>query len=465
MRRGRGTARKPPAESTPVMEPALRAAVEAVHASPLRAVLHVTGGGAQSVGWIAAVPGASRTLIDARVPYARESMADALGAGPPAQFVSASTARDMAVAAYRRGARLCGGDRHLVGLGCTCALASHPPKRGEHRCHVATFGARGFAEYVLTMEKGRRDRWEEDGLASTLVVQALADAAAEAEADGDSDAHGTETHHQRINASSIMAGRVVPPGDVFERTRTPLGDPLEYLIRGDGDVVEFDASSGVCTAVGVAPRPDSCVVLPGSFNPLHDGHRSMLRRALAMRPPGSVPVYELAVTNADKGTLRTAEVRRRVAQFICGERAGDDGDDSGAFIDEAEASSHGARLWLTRAPLYSQKAALMPGATFVLGHDTAVRLLNPKYYGGDGEMRAALEAVRAAGCTFIVAGRVEQGAEGDGAGSFLTLRDVDVPTEFVGMFEDLGEWRMDVSSTALRAAKDAMVAEDGNGGK
>ena len=164
------------------MEPALRAAVEAVHASPLRAVLHVTGGGAQSVGWIAAVPGASRTLIDARVPYARESMADALASGPPAQFVSASTARDMAVAAYRRGARLCGGDRHLVGLGCTCALTSHPPKRGEHRCHVATFGARGFAEYVLTMEKGRRDRWEEDGLASALVAQALADAAAEAEA-------------------------------------------------------------------------------------------------------------------------------------------------------------------------------------------------------------------------------------------------------------------------------------------
>lgn len=465
MRRALGTAQKPPAESTPVMEPALRAAVEAVHASPLRAVLHVTGGGAQSVGWIAAVPGASRTLIDARVPYARESMADALGAGPPAQFVSASTARDMAVAAYRRGARLCGGDRHLVGLGCTCALASHPPKRGEHRCHVATFGARGFAEYVLTMEKGRRDRWEEDGLASALVVQALADAAAEAEADGDSDAR-LETHHHQPSVKrrdDVMAGRVVPPGDVFERTRTPLGDPLEYLIRGDGDVVEFDASSGVCTAVGVAPRPNRAVVLPGSFNPLHRGHRSMLRRALAMRPPGSVPVYELAVTNADKGTLRAAEVRRRVAQFKSGERAGDGDDDSGA-LDEAESSSH-PRLWLTRAPLYSQKAALMPGATFVLGHDTAVRLLNPKYYGGDGEMRAALEAMRAAGCTFIVAGRVEQGgATGDGAGRFLTLRDVDVPTEFVGMFEDLGEWRMDVSSTALRAAA-GKDAEDGNGGK
>ena len=57
---------------------------------------------------------------------------------------------------------------------------------------------------------------------------------------------------------------------------------------------------------------------------------------------------------------------------------------------------------------------------------------------------------------------MEQGAPaGDGAGRFLTLRDVDVPTEFVGMFEDLGEWRMDVSSTALRAARDAKESDGG----
>ena len=299
------------------MEPALRAAVEAVHASPLRAVLHVTGGGAQSVGWIAAVPGASRTPIDARVPYARESMADALASGPPAQFVSASTARDMAVAAYRRGARLCGGDRHLVGLGCTCALTSHPPKRGEHRCHVATFGARGFAEYVLTMEKGRRDRWEEDGLASALVVQALADAAAEAEADGDFDAHGTETHHQRINASSIMAGRVVPPGDVFERTRTPLGDPLEYLIRGDGDVVEFSpvASCGplVCQLWASRPAGQLCrstrIVQPAARRA-----PTMLERATA-RPARLRPGVRARGDERGQGDAADGGGRRRVAQF------------------------------------------------------------------------------------------------------------------------------------------------------
>ena len=248
------------------MEPTLRAAVEAVHASPLRAVLNVTGGGAQSMGWVMAVPGASKTLIEAYVPYARESMIDCLGA-EPSQYVSASTARDMAVAAYRRGARLGGGDRHLVGVGCTCALASSPPKKGPHRCHVATFGALGFAEYTLTMEKGRRDRWEEDGLASMLVVQALADAATESEATGDTDdiiiGNIKNKNNKAASPVDVVGKHVVSPGDVMERTSRPLGDPLEYLASGAGDVVEY--TRGACTAVGVAPQPNNCVVLPGEF--------------------------------------------------------------------------------------------------------------------------------------------------------------------------------------------------------
>ena len=221
-----------------MMEPTLRAAVEAVHASPLRAVLNVTGGGAQSMGWVMAVPGASKTLIEAYVPYARESMIDCLGA-EPAQYVSASTARDMAVAAYRRGARLRGGDRHLVGIGCTCALASSPPKKGPHRCHVATFGALGFAEYTLTMEKGRRDRWEEDGLASMLVVQALADAAAESEATGDVDdinigniknsqQSGDDTHRRSGKTRGVARGR---HGANESTARRPARVPRERRMR------------------------------------------------------------------------------------------------------------------------------------------------------------------------------------------------------------------------------------------
>lgn len=43
-----------------------------------------------------------------------------------------------------------------------------------------------------------------------------------------------------------------------------------------------------------------------------------------------------------------------------------------------------------QCPLYSAKAELLPGSTFVVGHDTAIRLVNPKYYGGHDGMVAAV---------------------------------------------------------------------------
>ena len=40
-------------------------------------------------------------------------------------------------------------------------------------------------------------------------------------------------------------------------------------------------------------------------------------------------------------------------------------------------------LILTREPLFAGKAAVLGGVSFVVGYDTAARILNPIYYGGD----------------------------------------------------------------------------------
>lgn len=242
------------------------------------------------------VPGASRTLIEARVPYARESMLDLFGGREPKQYVSVQTARDLAATAYRRGVRLSPAGqsaRHVVGVGCTCALTSVPVKKGEHRCVVATYGVAGVTEYALTMEKGRRDRWEEDGLASRLIVQALVDAAAEASA-AEAATGGADDRRQRQRMVGqeeeddeeegakknknkkvdVLATAVHPPGDVLTVTRTPVRDALDWLTSGGGDLVEL--TDGVPTALGVLPSLTPALVLPGSFNPLHEGHRGLL---------------------------------------------------------------------------------------------------------------------------------------------------------------------------------------------
>ena len=439
------------------MEPALRVALEAVHASPMRAVLHVTGGAAQSLGWVMAVPGASRTLLEARVPYARASMVDTLGAEPK-QYVSAQTARDLARTAYTRGVRLSpppsGGDdhRHVVGVGCTCALASVPPKKGDHRCVVATYGVAGWATYELNMEKGARDRWEEDGLASRLVVQALADAAAEAEmrererrglsrADG---ADAAPAEGFAVPWEGVLSARDAMT-TTRARTRDP-DDPIAWVTGGTCDVAAFSTETGELSSLHAIPR--RTVILPGSFNPAHDGHREMLAAAAALRP-GHALAFELAVTNADKGTLAAEEVRRRAEQFFPVRASGSVARAGGTEAPERTSARPTTSLLLTRAPLFSQKAALFPGATFVVGHDTAIRLVMPKYYGGEAEMFRAFEDIRNSGCSFVVAGRAATSAD-SGEKAFLTLADVDVPERIRDVFEALPGFRNDVSSTEIR---------------
>lgn len=78
-----------------------------------------------------------------------------------------------------------------------------------------------------------------------------------------------------------------------------------------------------------------------------------------------------------------------------------------------------------QAPLYPDKAELFGNSTFVLGYDTAVRLVMPKYYGSHDGMLLQLASMSSAGCSVVVVGRAV--TEDDGSSSFKTFEDVAVP--------------------------------------
>ena len=187
------------------------------------------------------------------------------------------------------------------------------------------------------------------------------------------------------------------------------------LPHGEDDIV--------CVGSGVRPP----ALLPGSFNPSHAAHWSLA--AVAARLLGVPVAFELSLHNVDKPDLTSGDVERRVQQF-----AGK------------------ADLWLTRAPTFVHKARLFPGTIFVVGADTAARLVAQRYYVDAAAHRQAIRTLADLGCRFLVAAR------SDAAGRLQTLEDLAVPQEWRPLFDgiDPREFRMDISSTQLRSRASAI---------
>ena len=383
--------------------------IAGLHASGRKAALAITGGGSGAIAELLRVPGGSRLLIEAQIPYDAQALAMFLGFAP-AQACSADTAIAMARTARARAASLAPADsegvtervgRDLVGLGATAALVSDRPRKGEHRFHIAFANAAGIAHCTCVMAKGRRDRAAEEDLVSRAIVLWLARACGVV----------APSPRSLLDADEDYAETVLPPVDA------PT-DTIDQLLAGEVDRLTVQPDGQMMLS---APQP--VVLFPGSFNPMHEGHVSLAQAAEELRQQ---PVaFELSVTNVDKPPLAGETVRQRLAQF-----------------------TWRAPVELTRAPTFVEKARLFPGTTFVVGADTAERLFGSKYYGGDEDrMHMALEEIANSGSSFLVAVRL------DAAGRVRALNDIPVPRRYADLFSEIPEhhFRVDTSSSEIRA--------------
>jgi len=375
------------------MDPPLYQLVHALHQTGRRCALVLAGGGSGAAAALLAVPRASRTILDVSIPYGQQALVDYLGARPES-YCSADAARALAQRAYDHATWL-HATTDVVGLGCTATLVTDRPKRGDHRAFVSSCTSMEKLVYSLVLRKGSRDREQEDDVVSRLVLNVLAESFGIAE---------------RLDPLLLA-------DEAISLQPTPSPQPLAHQLRGNVPAVHVAADGRISHEIPTAP-----VLLPGSFNPLHDGHWGLA--TVARRRTQRPVLFELSITNVDKPPLDPSEIRRRLAQF-----------------------SWRAQVCLTRAPTFVDKASLFPGAVFVIGSDTAVRLVAPRYY-NDSEpaMHQALNRIRALGCRFIVACRHTE------TGCLLHLADVDIPEPFRDLFEEIlsSEFSHNVSSTQIR---------------
>ena len=386
--------------------------------------------------------------------------------------------------------------RHILGVGATSAFVSMSPKRGEHRCFVSVYSKFGVTTRKVTLDKeSERSRAEEDRVASECLVRAaIGDGERwmkreEEEEEEDDDASFSEREDGEDESwKAFREGALTCKDDRlefleydapwFEKANEKMNTKKSLLERwldvgrtmnnsGDGSGSSSSSSSSddkggasrntpersVYSMHGGKLETIGCstanVVLSGSFNPVHEGHRGMLEAATTYlrekrkrekteggedeRAFLATPAFELSISNADKGQLETNVVVQRAKQF----------DSDGQN-----------RLILTRdAPLFSQKAKLLPNTTFVVGYDTAVRLVDPKYYDDNADVmvRELRKIKDAQNCAFLVCGRKDDTSSSSNA--FKTLKDIRVPDAVSDVFEALENFRIDISSTEIRRRK------------
>lgn len=379
--------------------------IELLNLFGAQVVVVVSGGGTQVIPQLLAEGGASNVMLEALVPYAKSAVAEFLGGNPDA-YCSDRTTRQLAVAGWQRSVKLSSQGRNNVGIAATASLRSVKPKMGQHRVHVATHRVQETVTATLQLTKNARSRFEEEHVAALLCLDILVSTVTE-----------TTSHPWRKELESLL----LPEEEIVRNEyRAPVRWQKLWISEEVEVPIEINSVGQTRQRLG---QVNNRLIFSGSFSPLHEGHLAMAHIAeeIAERPVE----WELSVTNVDKPMLDYIEVSRRVEQF------------------------KGKTLWLSRAATFIEKVHVFPQSTFVMGADTYVRLIDPKYYhGSQKRLNDAMRTICRQSRGLIVFGRMQDQ-------KFQNPTTCDVPPALreITYFVSEREFRMDVSSSGIRANK------------
>ena len=174
---------------------------------------------------------------------------------------------------------------------------------------------------------------------------------------------------------------------------------------------------------------NNSVVLSGSFNPLHKGHTGLL--IASEKEIVAKSLFEISIFNVDKNQIDFSDLNERIKQF-----------------------RSSGKLIITNSPTFTEKSSIFKKSIFVVGYDTALRLLDKKYY--ESDISDAYQEIKKNECSFLVTGR------------YIDKKYYDPNEINYGEFKDFfailpeNKFRLDISSTILRndynSAKDKFAA-------
>lgn len=143
--------------------------IEGIQASGYKSVWAITGGGIAAIHAMLAHPGASRFVVDVRIPYSAEALHDFLGE-QPASACSEETARRMAKTALEYAMR---NTQYAIAIACTAALQTNRERKGADRAYICIQSAEKMVFERIDLEPGTRG--EQDAWVSGQILSMLAE--------------------------------------------------------------------------------------------------------------------------------------------------------------------------------------------------------------------------------------------------------------------------------------------------
>ncbi len=363
-----------------------------------------TGAGAGIQQRIWETPGISKSFVGSCFPYSEGELEYFVGHQID-KYCSEATAIEMAMTAFMRA--YSEGQESTIGLGISASVATKEEHRGDHRIHAAICSDEGLFVVNRNLKKGKgidyrfADGIEADTVGLSMIQQILG--------------LKLKTFNQKIP--------LLPP------TKEELDKAL-YDFPIWPQLIETPWKKNRLGSV-----PDDFVLYPGAFNPFHEGHKYIAERVFEKsnyRGVGGNILFELSRSTPHKKLVSVPNLLKRTwcLQFF------------------------GPVLWSKEAKLYHNKfdSELTKHMELVMGVDSFLRMMDPKWLGSESDVKTIQEMVRKLqnNCSHIyVADRMVDG-------KLLNVYDVPERHEFRKGFIsriDVPETLAGMSSTEIRKSK------------